>query len=61
MVETVSVDDVEGSEPKPGITASQLVAGERMNAQHVRFDPGVVDDDPTATRTNRSRTSNGER
>jgi quercetin dioxygenase-like cupin family protein len=46
MVETVSVDDVEGSEPKPGITASQLVAGERMNAQHVRFDPGVVDDDP---------------
>ena len=46
MVEILSSDDVEGEEPVPGISASQLVAGERMNLQHVRFEPGVGDDEP---------------
>ena len=41
MVDVVSAEDVESEEPIPGVVASQLVAGDEMNAQHVRIDPGT--------------------
>lgn len=41
MVDVVSAADVESEEPAPGVVASQLVAGDEMNAQHVRIDPGT--------------------
>ncbi|MFB6295316.1 MAG: cupin domain-containing protein [Halobacteriales archaeon] len=41
MVDIVDPDSVSGEEPSPGVVARQLVAGEEMNAQHVRLEPGA--------------------
>jgi len=41
MVDIVSTDDADSDEPSPGVAATQLVAGKRMNAQHVRFESGA--------------------
>lgn len=46
MFEISSIDDVDSEKPGPGITSSQLVAGSRMNLQHVRIDPGSGSNEP---------------
>ncbi|WP_273837355.1 cupin domain-containing protein [Halococcus sp. PRR34] len=41
-METGSVSEQETREPEEGVHVTQLVAGENMNAQHFRFDPGAT-------------------
>lgn len=41
-MERLGIGDVESGQPEPGVTLSQLVAGEQMNIQEVEFEPGSV-------------------
>jgi len=41
-MERLGVGDVDSAQPEPGVTLSQLIAGERMNIQEVAFEPGSV-------------------
>ncbi|QLG29942.1 cupin domain-containing protein (plasmid) [Halorarum halophilum] len=41
-MERTSISEQETIEPEEGVRVTQLVAGENMNAQHFRFDPGAT-------------------